>query len=343
MSTTLSLFDEIPAQQDLRDAFDAWLADQRGTGALRQPGSIEVYREMWRGFMGWCLAQSPPVTLESLDVQDLQAFQAARFGMKSADLSLTPRHALRLLRMIDRVLRHHAAQSDEQPNTAASDWLAENPHVRYSEAASGDPLPEFLSVAEAKTLIAFLSNARPRPGVTGARRDAHTAFTWQELRNRVAVALHLGGGLTPAEVRALTLSSPISRGGRMRNLPWKISIPASGNSPARETPIAPWAGELLQHWLQVRSERKIPGDMLFPSTATGKPWSKQSHYAATRQLLADAGLDGSEGGTFKLRHTFALRQLRRGTAPTEVARWLGVEVAVMDRYKHVVASPMDVA
>ena len=339
---TLSLFDEEPAQRGLLDAFELWLADQRATGALRQPGSIEVYREMWRGFMGWCLGQSPAVTLKSLDARDLQAFQAARFGMKSPDLSLTPRHALRLLRLIDRVLRHHAAQSDEAPNTAASDWLAENPQVRYAEAASGDPLPEFLSVAEAKHLIAFLSNARPRPSGSGARRDAHVAFSWQELRNRVAVALHLGGGLTPAEVRALTLSSPISRGGRVRDRPWKISIPAIGDAPARETPIAPWAGELLQHWLLVRSEREIPGEMLFPSTGTGKPWSKQSHYSATRQLLAEAGLDDNEGGTFKLRHTFAMRQLRRGTAPEEVARWLGVEVAVMDRYKKVVIGPVSV-
>ncbi|MGJ7506553.1 tyrosine-type recombinase/integrase [Variovorax sp. GT1P44] len=338
---SLSIFAEAPDHQALRDAFEQWLSEQRASGALRQPGSIDVYREMWRGFMGWCLSQSPTVTLASLDVRDLQAFQSARFGMKRPDLSLTPRHALRLLRLIDRVLRHHAAQSDEPPNTAASDWLAENPQVRYAEAASSDPLPEYLSVAEAKHLIAFLSNARPRPGV-GARRDAHAAFTWQELRNRVAVALHLGGGLTPAEVRSLTLHSPISRGGRVRDRPWKISIPASGDSPARETPIAPWAGELVQHWLQVRSERGIPGAMLFPSTATGKPWSKQSHYSATRQLLAEAGLDGNEGGTFKLRHTFAMRQLRRGTSPEEVARWLGVEVAVMDRYKHVVSTPTDV-
>ncbi|MDM0071466.1 tyrosine-type recombinase/integrase [Variovorax sp. J31P207] len=339
---TLSLFEEAPAQQGLSNAFEHWLSDERHAGALRQPGSIAVYREMWRGFQGWCLTQSPPVTLESLAVQDLQAFQAARLGKKSPDLSLTPRHALRLMRLIDWVLRHRAAQSDVPPNTAASDWLAENPHVRYADAASGDPLPEVLSVAEARHLIAFLSNARPRPGASAARRDAHAAFTWQELRNCAAVALHLGGGLTPAEVRALTLSSPISRGGRTRDRPWKISIPANGNSPARETPIAPWAGELLQHWLQIRSERRIPGDMLFPSTATGKPWSKQSHYAATRQLLAQAGLDGNEGGTFKLRHTFAVRQLRRGTAPGEVARWLGVEVAVMERYQHVVIGPVDV-
>ncbi|MDM0015058.1 site-specific integrase [Variovorax sp. J22P168] len=342
MPTTIPLFEEHPAPAGLRDAFEAWLTDQRAIGSLRQTGSIDVYREMWRGFMGWCLAQSPAVTLDSLNVQDLQAFQAARFGMKSPDLSLSPRHALRLLRLIERVRHHRAAQSDAPLNTAVSDWLAENPHVRYSEAASGDPLPEFLSVSEAKHLIAFLSNARPRPGAA-ARRHAHVAFTWQELRNRVAVALHLGGGLTPAEVRALTLDSPISRGGRVRDLPWKISIASNGDQSARETPIAPWASELLKHWIQVRLEREIPGEMLLPSTATGKPWSKQSHYSATRNLLAEAGLDSNEGGTFKLRHTFAMRQLRRGTSPEEVARWMGVEVAVMDRYTLVLSGPMDAA
>ena len=339
---SLSLFDEIPSQQGLLQAFERWLADQRATQALRQPGSIEVTSEMWHGFMGWCLGQSPAVTLDSLRMQDLDAFQAARSGMKTADLSLTPRHALRLVRLVDRVLRHHAAQTGRAPNTAASDWLAQNPHVRYAEAASADPLPEFLSVAEARDLIAFLSNARPRPGLAGTPRNAHAPFTWQELRNRVAVGLHLGGGLTPADVRALTMASPIARGGRVRERPWKVSIPQNGNSAARETPIAPWAGELLQHWLTTRAEVQIPGEVLFPATRTGKPWSKQSHYAATRQLLEEAGLDSREGGTFRLRHTFALRQLRRGTAPEQVANWMGVEAVVMERYRRVVSGPEDV-
>lgn len=339
---SLPLFEPSPPEQNLREAFERWMADQRAMEALRQPGSIEVYTEMWRGFMGWCLSQSPAVTLETLEIDDLEAFQAARSGLKTDDLSLTPRHALRLLRLVDRVLHHHAAQTGRAPNTAASEWLAHNPHVRYAEAASADPLPEFLTVGEAKHLIAFVSNARPRPGLRGGRRDAHVAFTWQELRNRAAVALHLGGGLTPADVRALTLASPISRGGQVRDRPWKISIPVNGAAGARETPIAPWAGELLQHWLTVRHDLQIPGPMLFPSTRTGKPWSKQSHYAATRQLLEEAGLDSHEGGTFRLRHTFALRQLRRGTAPEQVARWLGVEPVVMERYKRVVTGPMDV-
>ncbi|MDM0116762.1 site-specific integrase [Variovorax sp. J22R133] len=339
---SLSLFDDAPTAERHRHAFECWLDDQRATGSLRQPASVQVYRDMWGAFTAWCLGQSPVVTLASLDLRDLQAFQAARFGRKSLDLSLSPRHALKLVRLIDRVLRHHAADANEPPNTAAFDWLASHPEVRYAESANADPLPEFLSVAEARQLITFVSNARPRPGLSAAKRDRHAALSWQELRNRTAVALQLGGGLTPGDVRALTLASPVSRGGRLKDRPWKVVVPGDGNSLARESPIAPWAGELLQHWLQVRASARIAGDFLFPSTRTGKPWGKESQYKCAKAVLEDAGLDSREGGSFRLRHTFALRQLRRGFEPQEVARWLGVEPEVMDRYTRIVATPVDV-
>ena len=338
---TLSLFSETPIRTHSA-AFECWLADQRAAGTLRQSSSIVVYEEMWSAFTTWCIGQQPAVTLASLDTHDLEAFHAARFGTKSADLSLSPRHALRLMRLIDRVLRHHAAEMDQAPNTAAADWIASHPAVRYADAASADPLPELLSVAEARQLIAYLSAARPRPGLSEARRNSHASFTWQELRNRTAVALQLGGGLTPGDVRVLTLKSPTSQGGRVRERPWKVSVPGNGNSLPRETPIAPWAGELLQHWMQVRAETCIAGEFLFPSTRTGKPWSKLSHYECARQVLEDAGLDNSEGGSFRLRHTFAIRQLRRGTDAVQVARWLGIEPQAMRKYDRVVAAPTDV-
>lgn len=339
--STLSLFDESPIDS-LRQAFERWLSDQQATGSLRQSSSIQVYRDMWGGFTAWCLGQSPMVTLASLDVRDLEAFQAARFGMKSADLSLSPRHALRLLRLIDRVSRHHAAETGVQANTAAADWIAAQPQVRYAEAKHADPLPEHLSVSEAKHLIAFLSNARPRPAAAGSRRGNHKAFNWQQLRNRVAVSLQLGAGLAPGDVRVLTIHSPTTQGGRTRERPWKVAVPGNGNLPPRETPIAPWAGELLQHWLQVRAEMEIAGDYLFPSTRSGKPWSKEAQYKAARQVFEEAGLDGTEGGSFRLRHTFALRQLRRGTDAVQVARWLGVEPEAMAKYHRVVTGPEQV-
>lgn len=333
-----SLFDDAPALS-MRAAFERWLDKQRASGSLRQAASISVYTDMWEAFAAWCTGQSPAVTLASLDFIDLQAFQAARFGRKNSDLSLSPRYALRFMRLIDRVLQHHAADAGVVVNTAAADWLLEHPEVRYAEASNADPLPEFLTVAEARRLISFLSDARPRPG---AWRDAHSAFSWQELRNRASVALQLGAGLTPGDVRALTLASPIARGGRVRDRPWKVSVPREGNAHARETPVASWAGELLSHWLVVRTEARIAGEMLFPSTRTGKRWHKDSQYMNARRVLEQAGIESSEGGSFRLRHTFALRQLRRGFEPEQVAHWLGVDPQEMERYRRLVVSPVEV-
>ena len=338
---SLPLFETQPIDAH-RIAFEDWVTDQCACGVLRQPRSIAVYRDMWGAFTAWCLAQSPPATLALFDWQHLQAFQAARFGRKSSDLSLSPRHALKLVRLIDRVLQHHAAQTNSRPNSATADWLAAHPEVRYAEPAYADPLPEFLPPAEAKHLITFLSNARPRPGLSSERRDGHTAFCWQDLRNRASVALQLGGGLTPGDVRALPLTAPVTRGVGVRERPWKVIVPAYSVSPARETPIAPWAGELLQHWLVVRAESGIQGNFLFPSTRSGKPWGKDSQYKCAKAVLGEAGIDSCDGGSFRLRHTFALRQLRRGFAPELVAHWLGVEPEVMQRYGRVVTSPMDV-
>jgi integrase len=337
---SLPLFPE-PAGDSHQAAFDRWLAAQQANGALRLPSSVAVYRDMWGSFTAWCLGQSPAVTLASLDRGDLAAFQQARFGMKSADLSLSPRYALRLLRLIDRVLRHHADATGERANTAAADWLAAQPAVRYADSARADPLPEFLSLAEAKQFITWLSSARPRPGSTGTRH-AQSALSWQALRNRVAVALQLGAGLAPRDVRVLRLDAPTSQIAGRRDRPWKLAVPGNGNSPAREAPVAPWAGELLQHWLQVRAETGIAGDFLFPATRTGKPWSKEAQYVAARQVLEEAGIEAAGGGSFLLRHTFALRQLRRGARIDEVARWLGVEAEAMGKYQRVLQGPADV-
>ena len=88
---------------------------------------------------------------------------------------------------------------------------------------------------------------------------------------------------------------------------------------------------------------QITGDALFPVTRGGRPWGKVAQYAAAKAVLAAAGLPDTEGGSFKLRHTFALRQLRRGTAPEEVAQWLGLsDVAALARYRRVLVAPVDV-
>lgn len=230
------------------------------------------------------------------------------------------------------MVQHWRAANAQQPSTAAQEALALQPIIRYAESAQFARLPQALDAGEARQLITFLSRARPRLGTGPVSLD------WHVLRNRVAVALQLGAGLGPSDIRFLTLGSPITPEGPVKDRPWKLEVPGDGNAPTHETPVARWAAELLRHWLGVRSEQAIEGHWLFPSTRTGKLWGKMAQHNAVRQVFDDAGLQLPDGGSLRLRHTFALRQLRRGTDPQQVARWLGVsEPKVMRRYARVLS------
>jgi len=327
-----------PVSMDFQHAFEAWAADQQGAGVLRKAGAHEVYRAMWESFATWCIGQSPAVRLDVIDPRDLHAFQAARYGRKASDQSLSPRYALRLMRLIERVLSHHASRTGRRPNRAPADWVRANPQVRYAESQQADPPPEVLTPQEAGQLLTHLSAARPRPGQDPT---ALASLPWQDVRNRASVALQLGAGLAPSDVRALTLASPVMNGVGPKARTWKLRVPANGTIRARETPVAPWAAELLHHWLEVRAASRIAGEFLFPSTRTGKPWLADSQYQCARKVLEAAGVAGrgGAGGSFRLRHTFALRQLRRGTRPEMVARWMGVEPGEMKRYDRVLPDP----
>jgi integrase len=345
------LFDDpSPALPAFQRSFEAWLSDARRHGNLARDSSEEAYRHLWSVLTKWCIAQKPPVRLETLSAPDLQAFIASRSGAQGPDEELSPRYVWRLLHLVDRVLLHHQRQGGLRKSTAtasasprgsgtpAAQLMLSRPEWQYANAALADPLPEHLSAAQARRLVSYLSEARPRTGSrTGVR-------VWQELRNRASVALQLGAGLSPGDVRCMTLDGAVVAGGRQPGLPWKLRVSADGLSPEREAPLAPWAAQLLRHWLAVRADVGIGGDWLFPSTRSGKPWGKVAQYQAVKLVLSGAGFDDEvvRGGSFRLRHTFALRQLRRGRSPEEVARWLGVsDPAVMARYQRVLIAPVD--
>jgi integrase len=334
------LFDapEHGALEEFEGAFEGWLVAARKHRRIAQRSSEQAYRDVWGVLVRWCLSQDPIVTLGQLGTDDLELFLSSRSGAARAASELSDRYVWRVLHLIDRVLAHHAREQGCAANNAACSLLESRPEWRHANAAQRDPLPECLTAMQAKELVNFLSRARPRPGRRGA------AHTWQELRNHAAVALQLGAGLAPGEIRALTLQAVVSSGGRHAGLPWKVRVPGDGVSPARESPIAQWAGHLVRHWLEVRAELRIAGDYLFPSTRTGKQWGKAAQYTAVKEVLEASGLEKHlvTGGSFRLRHTFALRQLRRGRSPDEVARWLGVvDPAVMARYQRVLSAPVD--
>lgn len=315
-------------------AFHAWCEFMRQRGKVAADGAFGVYEHMWVAFARDMAERADPVPIEHLALADLQTFIDARSGRDS--VAPSARYVWRLLHLIDRVLAHTARLAGRVPSPVAMDLLGTRKEWLYANARGREDLPDYLTPDQARRLIKYLASIRPQPGRSGQ------LVGWQELRTSAAVALQLGAGLTPAEVRALTLSAPVG-GGRVVDVPWKLRVPAVGSAKAREAPLATWGGFILKRWLEVRRELGIPGEWLFPSTRSkGTPWGKIGHYEASRALLLASGWTEEEakGGSFRLRHTFALRQLGRGADEAEVARWLGIEPEAMRKYRDVLYEPV---
>lgn len=316
-------------------AFDSWAARRAGCGELREQSSVDVYRSMWGALTVWSVARG--LALQGLDASHLEAFLHSRGGAED----LTPRHAWRLLTLFDAVSADHADANALPRNQAAQALLMARPDWRYANAADKTPLPEHLSADAAHRLVAWLLDPAADTSSAGA-----PARSWQSLRNRAAVGLQLGAGLAPGDIRLATVTGVVAAfqaPERSGALPWKIRLPAHGGSPAREAPVAPWAGGLLQTWLDTRQALQITGDMLFPAATSGRAWGKVAQYTAAKAVLAAAGLDDADGGSFKLRHTFALRQLRHGSSPDQVAQWMGLrDSAALARHMRLLMAPVDI-
>jgi site-specific recombinase XerD len=340
-------FETAPLQRELNDSFEAWVMQRarstskdRAEKALREE-TVAVYREMWHAFAGYCGERK--LLLQEIQVEELELFlrlrgageegRKPRVTTKGEDLS--PRYARRFLTLIDRVTRFAARQADVNANCAAHELL-QRPYYRFADAADKDPLPEYLPDSDAKRLIAYVTQIR-------GSDSAPEPLSWKEIRDRTAVAVMLGGGLAPGDVRALQLNGVITSGGRKATIPWKLEVPGNGNSPARETPLAEWAGRQLHYWLTVRTEQGIPGDVVFPSTSSGRAWSHTRCFESCKAVMVAAGLPTDSGGLFKLRHTFALRQLAKGKSEVDVGRWLGLlDLNGMARYRRIVPHRVDV-
>jgi integrase len=311
----------------LQAVFEHWLSGKFGYQALRDE-SADVYRDMWGLFVSWCVDRD--ALPSSIGERDVAAFlqSLGRHGPASK------RYVLRMARLLERIEHFDAAREGRMPNPAYT-ALRTSPGIRLSDTEANVPLPEFLSAKEAKAVIDFVTQRQVAP----AARDA---WPWNDVRDRTSVAIQLGAGISPGEARALTLDQVIIEGGRVLGEPWALSLPGSGKFAARQTPLSSWAARQLAEWLQLRAHLAIPGPYVFPSTRAGRAWSKPSATNACRSVLERAGIADPSGGSFKLRHTFALRQLTRHPS-ADVARWLGVQDAgVMERYQRVLIAPVDV-
>lgn len=348
MTRNLTLFDidASKTEETLNSNFDAWLEHRQASRSRAKSEralsaeSINVYREMWQAFAKFCSERG--MLLKDVSVSDLETFLTIRGSGPDPENPrqttrggyLSARYANRYLVLIQRVTQFQAKIDGEEANRAAA-LLRERPEYKYAEAADKDPPPDYLDEMQARVLIAYLTRA--------PQADSKEKMTWKTVRDRTAVALMLGAGLAPGDIRSLKMDGVIATGGRRTGVPWKLAIEGNGNSPARETPIADWAGRQLAFWLRIRAQQGMPGDYVFPSTMSGTQWSHTRCFEASRDVLESAKIGKDAGGLFKLRHTFALRQLRKGKTEEEVARWLGLlDINSMTRYRRIVLSYQDV-
>jgi integrase len=337
-------------QADLWAAFDAFVAKPptppSGRRRARPIGSESeaVYRDMWGQFARHCAHRG--VTLDTVRPEDLENLLASLGrkipgpdGKPAEREEVSDRYAWRLLSLVDRVSKYCAQRSGNSPNCAAEILLREPPY-RYANAKQREPLPSYLTALQCRQLVRHVITRPPTTGIE--------PLGWKEVRNRTAVALQLGAGLSPQDVRVLELSHVIFAGANTGNLPWKLAVPGNGNYQEREAPIARWAARQLAFWLDVRASQRIGQQMVFPATRAGDPWQKRSVYAACEAVLSDADLGANAsgeaddgGGSYRLRHTFAIRQLYAGHSDEQVAAWLGVQdLSVIGRYRRVILKPV---
>lgn len=328
--------ESLPGPVLLASVFDSWATTRAKTVRGLSEPTEAVLRAMWTAFSAWCIrTQVDPVALTA---DELAAYIQSRVGTEESHL--TPRYAWRLVTLIDQVAKHLASKQGRAPNRAAAELLEKDPGLKHANAKHKEPSPEYLTDSEDQILVSFFKSTVPPDSPDSD--SAILQLRWQDIRNRTSVALQRGAGLTPLEIRTLKLDSVhFERGLDMA--PWKVRVPATESARAHDAPLTPWAQSLLAYWMRVRTELGIPGDWLFPSTRAGKPWGKTAQFNAVAEVIAEAGLVGLKGGSYRLRHTFALRQLARPKITAEmVAEWLGVEPEEMSRYRGLMMAPVEV-
>lgn len=311
--------------------FDAWASSRTSVSRGLSEPTEAVQRAMWTAFGTWCIRNN--IDAAKLTANELGRYLRSREG--SAPTSeLTSRYAWRLITLIDRVLNFSASRQGRAPNRAAAELLESDPELKQANSESMEPLPDYLSDSQDRTLVSFLEASVPK--------DSSPDALWQTIRNRTGVALQRGAGLTPLEIRMLKVSSVFMDLDATRGA-WKVRAPTTGSVQAHDAPVARWAWPLLTYWMQLRTELRIPGDWLLPSTKSGKPWGKTAQFDSVADVFESAGLSGLKGGSYRLRHTFAVRQLARPECTEEkVAEWMGIDAKEMSRYRGILMAPVDV-
>lgn len=307
------------AHDRLLDRFLDAPAQQLGESSRR------TYRSVWNRY-GATLARLGRDALQA-DAGAIEQF-LADIGGKAAEPSALPdgrRRATdgtrrRYLELLKRVYDELARANLVAANPA--DALL--PRVGRAERAPPVALPEAMRERLLEQLLAM-----------------HGAADWRRVRDATALWLVLDCGLRPAEVVGLETTAlgpdpaPAQRALPEAAGPSVIRLPGRPQVAARVVAVPPACAEVLAHWLAVRAEAGIPGNVVFPAIRAGTPMEITTFYRAVRAVYAQAGIDRRHLGAMVLRHTHAIRALSDGASVEAVRARLGVRSRqTLARYRH---------
>jgi site-specific recombinase XerD len=343
-------------RQEFEEAFEAWVTSE--IDHIKRDTSREVYRAIWTSFVRDLPTHVAVQEITSEMVAGYLVAGASKLAVadepQSTSMSNTRKDALsiryqaRVASLIEKIMNHHAraTKSKIAGESAVQSLLRKTPALANAlkRETREEPTLDVLSHEEHAALkVRLIEDGK-------ADMAGNSTLKWSEVRDRTSMALQLGAGLSPSDVRELTMGERTSAG---LNANWNsgsrfLLVPKNGKLFRRYTLVDPWAGILLDQWFHTLRDRDraslsritfvFPGETVQKEGSSKQPgqWSKPGQHKQVTKFMEAMKISGS---SFKLRHSWAMEKLREGESEREVARWLGVQDGgeVIERYKEALA------
>jgi site-specific recombinase XerD len=342
-------------QEEFEVAFQTWLVSE--ASHIKRETSREIYRAIWSSFardlpIGVSVSGITSEMVAGYLVTGASKLAAGESGedagvSKIRTEALSIRYQARVASLIEKIMDHHAKVTETklEGESAVRALMRRTPALAdaLKRETREEPALDVLTDQEHTALkMRLIEDGK-------ADMASNATVKWSAARDRTSMALQLGAGLSPIDVRELTMGEGSSKGLEPN---WNrgsrfLFVPKSGKLFKRYTLVDPWAGELMDQWIHTLRDREslsrvafvFPGETVEKEGSSKQPgqWSKPGQHKQTSKFMASLKIEGS---SFKLRHSWAMAKLKEGADEREVARWLGVQDdgEVMKRYREALTS-----
>lgn len=260
----------------------------------------KVYMAMFNKFLRWLskngysFVQVEPIHIITFIEGDHSEDKVKPVYLKSAIKT-------RYIRMLERTYQHIGLNPN--PAKIASLDARNRPDSRGKDEPS--------DMLDPQKVEAFLKNL-PNPE------------NWKRARDRAMLSMLIGAGLKTSELLSLRVEN-IGKIQQNGFVPVTISAASvEGTSRWHQTQLRPFAVQNLMSWLEIRESMSFMSDILFPANLSGAKLNEATLYRAVKKVFKASHIDVKRFGGRTLRNTFAVTELKSGTAHHRVKEYLGL-------------------